>query len=298
MRSTGAVTKFAHGDHGSRATMESDDEIGQLAEAFNQMADTIVANMEELRRIDDLRRELVANVSHDLRSPLASIQGYLETIIIKEKDLSPEERQKYLQIILNNTTMLSRLVGELFELSKLEAKQIKPKFEAFSIADLTQDVVMKFRPLADDSRIQIEAVLPESLPLVVADIALVERALSNLIDNALRYTQENGAVKVELKQQGDRVGVIVSDTGKGIPEDELPHIFERFYRIEKSRSRGYSGAGLGLAIAEKILEIHDSQIQVRSVVDRGTTFSFFLGSRPGAGASFGPDRLAALLDDR
>ena len=277
---TGAVTKFAHGDYNSRARMGSDDEIGQLAGAFNQMADTIVANMEELQHTDDLRRELVANVSHDLRSPLASIQGYLETIIIKEKSLSPDERQKYLEIILNNTTMLSRLVAELFELSKLEAKQTKPKFETFSIADLAQDVVMKFQPMADDSRVLIEAVLPQCLPLVYADIALVERALSNLIDNAIRHTQADGVVKVELKRAGDTVKITVSDTGKGIPADELPHIFERFYHIDKSRSRGYSGAGLGLAIAEKILEIHDSRIQVRSIVDKGTIFTFALGSRP------------------
>ena len=232
--------------------------------------------MEELKNTDDLRRELVANVSHDLRNPLASIQGYLETIIIKERTLSPEERQKYLEIIFNNTKMLSKLVGELFELSKLEAKQIKPQFEPFSMADLTQDVVMKFQPMANDSRIRIEAVLPKSLPLVYADLALVERALSNLIDNAILHTTENGVVKAELKKEEDTVCVIVSDTGQGIPAEELPHIFERFYHIDKSRTRKGSGAGLGLAIAEKILEIHDSQIRVRSIVNKGTTFSFCL----------------------
>ena len=283
-RMTRAVTRFAQGNYSSRVEMASDDEIGQLAGAFDQMADTIVANMEELQKTDDLRRELVANVSHDLRSPLASIQGYLETILIKEETLSPEERQKYLEIIFNNTTMLSKLVGELFELSKLEAKQITPVPEPFSMAELAQDVVMKFQPMAEASRIRIEAVLPKGLPLVHADLALVERALSNLIDNAIRYTEAGGVVKVELEKQGETVGVIVSDTGEGIPAEDLPRIFEKFYHVDKSRTRKHSGAGLGLAIAEKILEIHDSQIQVRSIVNEGTTFSFALGAGPGFGS--------------
>ena len=281
-RMTSAVMQFEQGDYSARVGMSSDDEIGQLAGAFDQMADTIVANMDELRQTDDLRRELVANVSHDLRSPLASIQGYLETIIIKEKALSPEERQRYFEIIFNNTTMLSQLVGELFELSKLEARQIKPNCESFAMAELAQDVVMKFQPMAEESGIRIEAVLPQDLPPVFADIALVERALSNLIDNGIRYTGEGGEVKVELRRQHDTVCVAVSDTGKGIPAEELPRIFERFYHIDKRRTRGYGGAGLGLAIAERILEIHGSQIQIHSVVDQGTTFSFLLGPGPGA----------------
>jgi len=226
-----AVRGFEEGDMQQRIDIDSEDEIGELGQAFNQMADTIVANMEELKRTDRLRRDLIANVSHDLRSPLASMQGYLETIQMKESSLGQEEKKKYLQIIYDNTLMLSRMVGELFELSKLDAMQIKPKIETFSIAELTQDVVMKYQPTAEKLQINLEAKLPESQPVVYADIGMIERALSNLIDNALQYTPENGSVEVKLTQENKHVRVDVSDTGCGIPKDEIPLVFERFYRV-------------------------------------------------------------------
>ncbi len=275
---TGVVKKFASGDYTQRIGIQSNDEIGQLSKAFDQMADTIVANMEELKRTDDLRRELIANVSHDLRGPLASMQGYLETILMKDATLTPSERQRYLQVIFDNTRMLSQLVGELFELSKLDAKQVKPKREAFSIAELAQDVVMKFKPRAEKLKVSLESSLPTDLPMVVADIGMIERALSNFIDNALCYTPEDGTVRVDLQKHHDAVRVIVSDTGCGIPSEELPSVFDRFYRVEKSRARSSGGSGLGLAIAKKILEAHDSTISVQSTVNVGTAFSFDLRS--------------------
>ncbi len=270
------VKQFEQGDYRARIPVDSRDEIGQLARAFNQMADRIVQNMQELKRTDDLRRELVANVSHDLRSPLASIQGYLETIMMKEDSLSPEDRRRYLNIILDNATLLNQLIGELFELSKLDACQIQPKTELFSMAELTQDVVIKFQPQAEKLGVTLETQFPEALPQVYADIALIERALSNLIDNAIRYAPEGGRVEVRLQEKDRKVWVFVSDNGPGIPAEDLPRIFERFYRIDKSRTRSYSGAGLGLAIAKKILEIHRSSIQVESQLHCGTTFSFAL----------------------
>ncbi len=277
------VKQFEQGDYRARIPVDSQDEIGQLARAFNQMADRIVENMQELKRTDDLRRELVANVSHDLRSPLASIQGYLETILMKEDTLSPQERRRYLEIILSNATLLNQLIGELFELSKLDACQIQPHAELFSMAELTQDVVIKFQPQAERLRVRMKTDFPESLPPVYADIGLIERALSNLIDNAIRYTPENGRIEIRLQQKEGKVWVSISDTGPGIPAEDLPRIFDRFFRIDKSRTRTYGGAGLGLAIAKKILEIHRSTIQVESQVNRGTTFSFALpkGSLPG-----------------
>ena len=232
--------------------------------------------MEELKKTDNLRRELVANVSHDLRSPLASIQGYLETIMMKENSLSAEESRKYLQIIFDNTKMLGNLVDDLFELSKLDAQQIQPQTESFSMADLTQDVVIKFNPLAKKLDITLDLNLAKSLPMVQADIALIERALSNLIDNAIRFTPPQGTVTIYLKKKGNQVLVDITDTGPGIPAEELPLIFERFYRIDKSRAKSYGGAGLGLAIAKKIIELHDCKIEVKSEINQGTTFSFGL----------------------
>ena len=273
---TSKVKEFERGKYDVRISSKSSDEVGQLSQAFDHMADTITANMEELKKTDNLRRELVANVSHDLRSPLASIQGYLETIMMKENSLSAEESRKYLQIIFDNTKMLGNLVDDLFELSKLDAQQIQPQTESFSMADLTQDVVIKFNPLAKKLDITLDLNLAKSLPMVQADIALIERALSNLIDNAIRFTPPQGTVTIYLKKKGNQVLVDITDTGPGIPAEELPLIFERFYRIDKSRAKSYGGAGLGLAIAKKIIELHDCKIEVKSEINQGTTFSFGL----------------------
>jgi signal transduction histidine kinase len=232
--------------------------------------------MEELRQADRMRRELVANVSHDLRSPIASIQGYLETVSMKDGELASEERERYVKTALKNTKRLNTLVSELFELSKLETKQIEPTIEAFPIAELVQDVVMQYEPRAEEQAVDLQAELPDRHARVEADIGLVERALSNLIDNAIHYTPDGGEVRVRLDNERDEVCVEVSDTGPGIPEDDLPHIFERFYRVDKSRDRDKGGAGLGLAIAKTILELHGRTLEVESTVGEGTSFRFRL----------------------
>ncbi|MFK7845896.1 MAG: ATP-binding protein [Rhodothermales bacterium] len=280
LRNMNAVVKaFEDGDLKQRVKTKSNDELGELGASFNQMADTIVSDMEKLQNADKLRRELIANISHDLRSPLASIQGYLETILIKQEDLSLEERTRYLTVGLKNTKRLNSLVGALFELSKLDAKQIEPHFERFSIAELVQDVVMQFKPLAEKHDVSISAELGNSpLPMVYADIALVERAISNLIDNAIRHTPAGGDVCIKPSNRDmSYVSVAVVDTGKGIPEEDVARIFDRFYRVEKSRTpSGEGGAGLGLAIAKRIFELHGSTLSVQSALNEGTTFKFML----------------------
>lgn len=270
------VSSFEAGNFESRVDVKSTDEIGQLGQTFNQMADTIVTVMDDLKTTDRLRRELVANVSHDLRSPLASIQGYLETIQIKNGDLDPEERKEYIDIVLRNTVSLSNLVGALFELSKLDSEQVKPQNEAFSVSELVQDLVQLFRPEAERVGVELVAVLPENLSLAYGDIALVERVISNLIDNAIRFTPAGGIVRIVPRNQGDHIGVQVIDSGSGIPEEELPYIFDRFYRVEKSRTKRKGGAGLGLAIAKRIVELHGATLDVESSLSCGTTFSFQL----------------------
>jgi len=271
---TNAVKKFEQGDYQSRIESISRDEIGQLSDAFNKMADTINSNIDQIKNSDRMRRDLIANISHDLRSPLASVQGYLETIFIKEKSLNPGELKHYLNIVYKNIQQLNKLVYDLLELSKLDAKQIKPKPEPFSLAELTQDVVLKFKPQAEKHKIEINSFLPSELPMVNADIAMIENALSNLLENALNYTPEQGNVTVGLEVKDKIVKVQVSDSGSGIPNEDLPHIFERFYRADKSRST--QGTGLGLAITKKIIEAHQSQITVDSRLNSGTTFTFSL----------------------
>ena len=179
---------------------------------------------------------------------LASIQGYLETIFMKKEDLDEERRQQFLDIIYQNTTMLNRLVGELFEFSKLDAKQSEPEIEPFSLAELVQDTVMEFRPQAEEHRIEIKAEYSQNLPLVRGDIGMIARVLTNLIENALHYT-EQGTVTVLLADTPGSVETRVQDTGRGIPREDQPHIFDRICRVEKGRSSAPGGTGLGLAIA-------------------------------------------------
>ena len=281
-----AVSRFAEGRYDERIANESADELGQLAASFNKMADTIVAHMDEMQRVDRQRRELIANVSHDLRSPLSSMRGYLETIAMKESQLTPVQLREYLDVVSRNAESLSLLVSELFELSKLDAGQVELKRESFSSSELVQDLVLKFRPGAEGKSVDLRAELGADLHLVYADIALMERAIGNLIDNAIRFTPAGGEVRVCTRRVGEEIDISVSDTGPGIASEELEHIFERFYRVEKSRSRDRGGAGLGLAITRRIVELHGGRVSVKSVVGSGTTFSFRIDANGNAeGAS-------------
>ncbi len=275
-RVTEAVTAFDSGNLQARIQIGGNDEITQLGRAFNRMADRIVEAFHKLKQQDKERRQLVANVSHDLRSPLASIQGYLETIMMKWETLTPEQQRQYLKITWNNTRMLNQLIEELFELSRLDARQVQPRPEPMNIAELVQDVVLKFQPQAEQKIIDLRAHWPETLPLVPVDVALMDRALSNLLDNAIRYTASQGKVEIGIELRNGTIRVTVSDNGPGIPPDDLPFIFERFYRVEKSRTPDHGGAGLGLAIAQRIITLHASQLQVESQPGQGTTFWFDL----------------------
>jgi signal transduction histidine kinase len=275
-RVTKVVTGFKEGDLERRLDDKSQDDFGKLAVAFNQMADTIVRNMADLKRSDDLRRELVANVSHDLRTPLVLIQGYLETIIMKADTLTPEEIQRYMEISLKNTRYLSKLVSELFELSKLNAVHAKPSKEPFSILELIQDVIMKFKSSVDTRGVEIDCKYDTQIPLVTGDIGLIERALSNLLDNAIHYADEAGHVTVELALSEGYIRIKVSDSGPGIAAEDIPYIFLPYYRGKTGPSRERQGTGLGLAITKRILELHNSDIHVASEQGHGTTFYFDL----------------------
>ncbi len=275
---TATVARFAQGDYEQRVVPGAHDEIGQLALTFNQMADSLVESMAKMKMNDALRRELVANVSHDLRTPLASIQGYLETIFMKEGELDEERRQQFLNIIYQNTTMLNKLVAELFELSKLDAQQHAPTLEPFSLSELAQDTVLDFQPRAEKKGVLLQADFSPELPLASGDIAMIERVLTNLIENALHHTPAGGRIALNLKQEGDQIAVEVTDSGQGIAAADLPHIFDRFYRVEKGRthSGGSGGTGLGLAIAQKMIEAHGGQIKVESQEGEGAAFRFAL----------------------
>jgi two-component system OmpR family sensor kinase len=251
------------------------DEIDRLGSTFREMAGRIEEQMESLRTSDALRRELIANVSHDLRTPLATLRGYIETLLLKERSLTEEERRGYLETAIRHCERLSKLVNELLELAKLDSYEVVER-EPFNLRELVQDVVQKFQLKAKKEQISIVTNIQEGLPFVNADIALIERVLENLIENAIHYTPQGGSIRLVLAPDKGEISVQVSDTGRGIPEQELPHIFDRFYQRDKSRKGDGGHSGLGLAITKRILELHNRPIEVSSRPGSGTTFSFQL----------------------
>jgi signal transduction histidine kinase len=250
------------------------DEIDRLGVSFDNMAERITAQLAALEQKDAQRREMVAQVSHDLRTPLAALRGYLESLKLKENELSTEERADYLAIALRQSERLSRRIAELFELAKLDAQETKPESEPFAPAELAQDVVQKFQLKAQEKRLRLELEPADGLPFVYADIALTERVLENLIVNALRHTPTGGSIKVSLQQQDEMVNISVTDSGSGIAEADLPLVFNSFYRA-KDQQHGDS-TGLGLAIAKRIVELQGGGIGVVSQLGEGSSFNFTL----------------------
>ena len=258
------------------AAIRGNDEIDQLDVAFNAMAARITEQVESLKETDRLRRELVSNVSHDLRTPLASIQGYIETLLIKNESLSNDEREHCLSVARKNTERLSGLVNDLFELSKLDSASVTPSFETFSLAELLQDTAQEFDLDATKKGVTVETAAPQGSTVVYADIGLIQRVLENLIKNAIQFTPAGGHIRIEIEKLPESVAVSVSDNGCGIPESDLERIFDRLYYRESDGHKRSGSAGLGLAIVKRILDLHGSRIVVTSEVDRGTRFEFYL----------------------
>jgi len=263
-----------------RSGLAPRDEIDQLGAHFNMMADHIDQQWDELKCSDALRREMVANVSHDLRTPLASLNGYLETMLIKKGSLSEAEKSEYLETAMRHSQRLGTLIEELFELAKLDSYQKLMETASFSMGELVQDVVQKFKLSAREKGIDIAADYGQKLPFALGDIGMIQRVLENLIENALRHTPEGGRIELALLEEraasdGKRLVVKVSDTGSGIQAEDLPHLFDRFYRHPKSRQGG-GHAGLGLAIVKRILELHGGGVIAENGQDRGAVFTFNL----------------------
>jgi len=254
------------------------DEIDRLGETFLRMAKHIETQMQEIQKSDTLRRELVANISHDLRTPIATLQGYIETMLIKKDTLAPEERTSYLQNAIKHCERLNKLVEDLFELAKLDSSETSPSYELFSLSDLAQDIFQKFELTAEKKNINMRIDIEGDLPFANADIGLIERALENLIENAICYTPAGGSIYLKLSPDNNDIAVQVIDNGPGIPEEELPNIFNRFYKLDKSGKDPSGHSGLGLAITKRILELHERTINVASSLNSGTTFTFHIPS--------------------
>ncbi len=250
-------------------------EIPSLKQSFYIMKDRILKQFNHLQENNRLRKELISNISHDLRTPLASMQGYIEALLLKRKQISEQEQKKYLTIAHRNSRRLSVLVSELFDLSKLEARQVTLEPEPFSLLELTYDVVQDFELDAEKKSIAINIKAEEQPYKVTADIGLMQRVLQNLIDNALRFTPKGGSVTIQLNCESEKVMVSVADSGVGIKEQDLPYIFDAYYSSH-SIPDTKRGTGLGLAIVKHILELHGSEISVKAKPNQGTRFSFGL----------------------
>jgi signal transduction histidine kinase len=267
--------QLARGDFSARVVLNEIDELSDVAESFNKTANELEKSFARQRALEQARRDLVAAVSHDLRTPLTSIRAMLEAIsdgVVTD----PATIQRYHTTMRMQIESLSSLIDDLFELSKLESEQIRLQLEPVNLNDLLSDVLESMQPQARSKNVSLKGIFGEDLPMIKAELVKIQRVLYNLVQNAIRHTPANGSIYLTTKATPQGVQVEIEDTGEGISPEDLPYIFEQFFRGDKSRNRGTGGAGLGLAIAKRIVEAHHGQIWVESQLDRGTRFGFIL----------------------
>ncbi len=284
------VEAFSQGDFDHRVAANSADEIGSLGRHFNTMAGRIQTMMDELGDKEQFQRQLIANVSHDLRTPLASLRGYIETLSMDPDNLNSQERSEYFGIIAKNLNHLDKLIERTLILSRLESGQAHSRSEDFPLGELVDSVFARCATIAKEAKVSLELEMgadPEGF-MVEADALQIGQALQNLIENSIKFNHAEGHVIVRLLPQSSCIEVVVNDNGMGIPAEDLPHIFDRFFIGQKSRTRAAlqknhrplqqypTSNGLGLAIAHKIITSHGSELNVVSELGRGTVFSFQL----------------------
>lgn len=262
---------LAQGDLSARASVEGRDEIAALASSFNHMAAQLQEADARERELATLRRELVAWTTHDLQTPLAAIRVQIEALADGVVD-DPETKQRYLRTTQRQVHDLSMLIDDLFQVAQLDAGGLVPQIATCSLSDLISDTLESFSALARERAVSLAGSAASDVDPVTLDSLRIGRVLNNLIGNAMRHTPAGGAVAVSAWRAGPEVHLTVSDTGEGISPDDLPFIFERFYRGEKSRNRGSGGSGLGLAIARGIVQAHGGDISAESQPGVGTTF--------------------------
>ncbi len=271
-----AARRMETGDYSARVITESRDEVGRLAEAFNRMS-------AELEGLELLRRELVANVSHELKTPISALRAHLENLLDGVEQADPET----LQVMLVQSERLGRLVDQLLDLSRLESGDVPLERERVALAPLVSQVLSEIQVARPEPGVTLTGDLPGDLPPVFADRERVHQVLFNLLDNAVRFTPAGGRVTVSAFGHNGSVDVVVADTGPGISAEHLPRVFERFYRVDESRSRVDGGTGIGLAIARSVVEAHGGRIWADSEPGRGSTFTFELPVATAAGGAVG-----------
>lgn len=229
----------------------------------------------EISKIQKMRTEFVANVSHELKTPVTSVKGFAETLLDGALE-DPQMAQQFVHIIYEEADRLHRLINDLLDLSRIESKHIPLHKESLNIVDMINNTLEKMKFKIEEEKQSINLQLPDEAIYVMADQDCIDQVFINLIDNAIKYTEDDGEIQLKLEEQNHFVTILVSDTGIGIPEEDLPRIFERFYRVDKGRSRRMGGTGLGLSIVKHIVEGHGGNVGVKSEVGKGTTFYFTL----------------------
>ena len=264
-------------------TSEADaggDALARLAADVEKMTECIARQKQTVARAERRQRELLAKVSHDLRTPLASMQGYLELLLLRQGSLDPAEERNYLQTAIRQSERLARLVRDLFELTRLEDEGMRPAAEGFTLAELAHDVVQSFAHEAEQRSVRLAVAgghADATALRVDADMGLVERVLNNLVENALRHTPAAGTVTIEVASEAQRVRVVVRDNGEGIASDRLDGLFDRYVDGERVGNAGPQGhGGLGLAIARRIVRLHGGELTVHSICGQGTQIAFDL----------------------
>lgn len=263
------------GELGTEVVTQGNDELSALASAFNQMSRQLEQAADKQRELDILRRDLIAWAGHDLQTPLASVRAIVEALADGVVD-DPPTVQRYLQTARRDIQNLSLLIDDLFQMAQLDAGGLSLDREPASLSDLISDTLESFSALARQQGVGLTGQVQTGVDPVLMDVQRIGRVLNNLISNALRHTPVGGTIRVDAARSGQNVQISVTDSGEGISVEDLPHIFDRFYRGEKSRSRRTGGAGLGLAIARGVVEAHGGQIGVESQASHGTRFYFTL----------------------
>jgi two-component system, OmpR family, sensor histidine kinase ResE len=242
---------------------------------FIRGAVAVLRDMTEERVLEKMRKDFIANVSHELRTPISMLQGYSEAIVDDIAE-SQEEKKEMAKVIYDESLRMGRLVNELLDLARMEAGHIQLTLDDVNLPVFMNRIVHKFQGLARDSEIHLSADFENDIPNIIFDPDRIEQVLTNLIDNAIRHTPQGGSVRLHVRNDDFGIKVEVSDSGSGIPEEDLPFVFERFYKADKARTRGRAGTGLGLAIAKNIIDAHHGHISVQSKIGQGTTFAFLL----------------------
>ena len=281
---TRAARRVAVGDFDHKPESSARDEIGTLTRTFNEMASQLESTLDTLKKSEAMRREFVANVSHELRTPITSIRSYAETLSDSMGSIPPETERDFLGVIVTESDRMTKIVQDLLTLSRFDAESIEFKFEEFSFEKSVRDVYNAMLLEAQRHHHDFVLNIKSDPGMIRGDRARIEQVIVNFVSNAIKYTSDGGRIQMTAGREGDVVWVSVRDNGIGIPKEDIDHVFERFYRVDKARSRESGGTGLGLSIASEIVSRHNGKISLQSRLGKGTTITMAL---PVGGAANG-----------